>query len=91
MSRMSLSGEETRKAAQITLEAIRQAGTRAVIKGWDEILEGTDLPENIYHCCISIEMADPWRGIFVAIALYWRPRLLAFLMVVQGMKTEIYI
>lgn len=46
---MSLSGEETRQAAEITLEAIRQSGTRAVIQGWDEILEGTALPQYIYH------------------------------------------
>ena len=46
---MSLSGEKTRKAAQIALEAIQQSGIRAVIQGWDEVLEGRDLPENIYH------------------------------------------
>jgi sterol 3beta-glucosyltransferase len=46
---MSLSGEETCQAARITLEAIRQSGRRAVIQGWDEVLEGTALPENIYH------------------------------------------
>lgn len=46
---MSLSGEETRQAAQITLEAIRQSGRRAVIQGWDEILQGRALPEHIYH------------------------------------------
>jgi UDP:flavonoid glycosyltransferase YjiC (YdhE family) len=46
---MSLSGEETCQAARITLEAIRQSGRRAVIQGWDDILEGTALPEHIYH------------------------------------------
>jgi sterol 3beta-glucosyltransferase len=46
---MSLSGEKTRKAAQIALEAIQQSGIRAVIQGWDEVLEGVALPESIYH------------------------------------------
>jgi sterol 3beta-glucosyltransferase len=46
---MSLAGEETRRAALITLEAVQQAGVRAVVQGWDEALVGIDLPETIYH------------------------------------------
>lgn len=46
---MSLSGEYTRQAAMITLEALRMAGLRAVIQGWDEALAGVSLPPTIYH------------------------------------------
>jgi UDP:flavonoid glycosyltransferase YjiC (YdhE family) len=31
------------------LESIRQAGTRAIIQGWDDALRGAQLPETIYH------------------------------------------
>lgn len=46
---MSLSGEYTRQAARITLEAVRLAGVRAVIQGWDEALRGESLPPNVFH------------------------------------------
>jgi sterol 3beta-glucosyltransferase len=46
---MSLSGEYTRQAALITLEAVRQAGVRAVIQGWDAALAGVTLPPGVYH------------------------------------------
>jgi sterol 3beta-glucosyltransferase len=46
---MSLAGEETRQAALMTLEAIQQADVRAVVQGWDEALDGVDLPETVYH------------------------------------------
>lgn len=46
---MSLSGELTRQAALMTLEALRQAGLRAVIQGWEDALRGETLPETIYH------------------------------------------
>lgn len=46
---MSLYGELTRKAAQITLAALQKTGLRAVIQGWDDALRGIDLPETIYH------------------------------------------
>ncbi|MBN1813183.1 MAG: glycosyltransferase family 1 protein [Anaerolineae bacterium] len=46
---MSLAGEETRQAALMTLEAVQQAGVRAVVQGWDEALAGIDLPETVYH------------------------------------------
>ena len=46
---MSLAGDLTRKAAQITLAALKKTGLRAVIQGWDDALRGVDLPETIYH------------------------------------------
>jgi len=46
---MSLAGEETRRAALMTLEAVQQAGVRAIVQGWDEALAGVDLPETVYH------------------------------------------
>jgi sterol 3beta-glucosyltransferase len=46
---MSLAGEETRQAALMTLEAVQQAGVRAIVQGWDEALAGVDLPETVTH------------------------------------------
>jgi UDP:flavonoid glycosyltransferase YjiC (YdhE family) len=46
---MSLSGEYTRQAAMITLEAVHLAGVRAVIQGWDEALAGVSLPPSVFH------------------------------------------
>jgi UDP:flavonoid glycosyltransferase YjiC (YdhE family) len=46
---MSLAGDETRQAVLMTLEAVWQAGVRAVVQGWDEALAGVDLPETVYH------------------------------------------
>jgi sterol 3beta-glucosyltransferase len=36
---MALSGEDSLEAAQITLEAAREAGARAIIQGWDEAMK----------------------------------------------------
>ena len=46
---MSLAGAYTRQAARMTLEAIRRAGVRAVIQGWDEALRGETLPPGVFH------------------------------------------
>lgn len=46
---MSLYGALTRKAAEITLAALKMTGMRAVIQGWDDALRGLALPETIYH------------------------------------------
>jgi sterol 3beta-glucosyltransferase len=46
---MSLAGEETRRAALITLAAVQQTGVRAIVQGWDEALAGVALPETVYH------------------------------------------
>jgi UDP:flavonoid glycosyltransferase YjiC (YdhE family) len=46
---MSFSGAAAQEAARITLEAVRQAGVRAVVQGWDEPLSRLDLPSGVYH------------------------------------------
>ena len=47
---MSLSGKRARESAQIVLQALRQAGARAVIQGWDEVLiKDLNPPETVYH------------------------------------------
>jgi sterol 3beta-glucosyltransferase len=46
---MSMSGKQARQGAAIVLEAIRLAGVRAIIQGWDEALSGVDLPGNVFH------------------------------------------
>ncbi len=46
---MAISGTDALEAAQITLEAIRRAGLRAIIQGWDEPMKNLDLPAGIFH------------------------------------------
>jgi sterol 3beta-glucosyltransferase len=46
---MSLAGEETRQAARMMVAAIRQTGVRAILQGWEQALQGEDLPDSIYH------------------------------------------
>lgn len=46
---MSISGEDAQEAAEITINAIQNAGVRAIIQGWDEPLEKITLPSNIFH------------------------------------------
>ncbi len=46
---MAISGSDALEAAQITLEAIRQTGLRAIIQGWDEPMKNLDLPAGIFH------------------------------------------
>jgi len=46
---MAISGTDALEAAQITLEAIRRAGLRAIIQGWDEPMKNLDLPVWICH------------------------------------------
>jgi sterol 3beta-glucosyltransferase len=46
---MSLSGQQARQGAQIVLDAIGQAGVRAVVQGWDSLLEDLTLPATIYR------------------------------------------
>lgn len=46
---MSLSGNDTREAARITLEALNQTGTRAVIQGWNDALKQLPVPPTVYH------------------------------------------
>jgi UDP:flavonoid glycosyltransferase YjiC (YdhE family) len=46
---MALSGEDALKAAQTTVAAVQEAGTRAIIQGWDEVMPQIDLPPTIVH------------------------------------------
>ncbi len=46
---MSMSGKQARQGAQIVLEAVRRAGARAIVQGWDEALRGLELPATVYH------------------------------------------
>jgi UDP:flavonoid glycosyltransferase YjiC (YdhE family) len=46
---MALSGEDALEAARITLEAVRQAGVRAIIQGWDEPMKKLSVPGTVYH------------------------------------------
>jgi UDP:flavonoid glycosyltransferase YjiC (YdhE family) len=46
---MALSGEDALQGAQIALAAVRQAGIRAVIQGWDEALKQLPLPPTVFH------------------------------------------
>ncbi|BCY19259.1 glycosyl transferase family 1 [Leptolinea sp. HRD-7] len=44
---MSLSGDDTLEAARVTLEALNQTGTRAIIQGWDGALQTLPIPPTI--------------------------------------------
>jgi sterol 3beta-glucosyltransferase len=46
---MALSGKATFESARITVEAIQQAGVRAIVQGWDEPFAQMSLPGCIYH------------------------------------------
>jgi sterol 3beta-glucosyltransferase len=46
---MSLSGKQARQGAQIVLLALREAGLRAVIQGWDTTLQTQSLSAEIFH------------------------------------------
>jgi UDP:flavonoid glycosyltransferase YjiC (YdhE family) len=46
---MALSGEDALEAAQITLEAVQQAGVRAIIQGWDEPIKQLSIPTGVFH------------------------------------------
>jgi sterol 3beta-glucosyltransferase len=41
---MSMSGRTAERTAKISLEAIQRSGLRAVVQGWDSILEGRAMP-----------------------------------------------
>jgi UDP:flavonoid glycosyltransferase YjiC (YdhE family) len=45
---MSLSGKQARQGAEMVLEGLRQAGVRAVVQGWEEVLKDVSLPETVY-------------------------------------------
>jgi len=46
---MAISGEDALEAAQITLEAVRQAGERVIIQGWDEPMNKLSIPPPVFH------------------------------------------
>lgn len=46
---MALSGEDSLAAAQITLQALQQAGVRAIIQGWDEAMQQLSIPPTVFH------------------------------------------
>jgi sterol 3beta-glucosyltransferase len=46
---MNLSGKQAREGARIVLQTIAQTGVRAIVQGWDEALQGCELPSQIYH------------------------------------------
>lgn len=46
---MALGRADSLQAAQITLEAVRQAGVRAIIQGWDEAMKQLPLPPAVFH------------------------------------------
>ncbi len=45
---MSLSGKQSRESAKIVLEAIRRAGVRAIVQGWDKDLIEPGAADSIY-------------------------------------------
>jgi sterol 3beta-glucosyltransferase len=46
---MALSGEDSLETAQITLEAIQRTRIRAIIQGWDEVMNQFTLPAEVFH------------------------------------------
>jgi sterol 3beta-glucosyltransferase len=46
---MSMSGQQAQQGARAVLEAICQAGVRAIVQGWDAAFQTLSLPEEIYH------------------------------------------
>jgi sterol 3beta-glucosyltransferase len=46
---MSMSGAIAARSAEIALAAVKKAGVRAVIQGWDDILRGRALPPGAIH------------------------------------------
>jgi len=46
---MSISGKGARESARIVLQAIRQAGLRAIVQGWDKSLQGLEPSRSVYH------------------------------------------
>ena len=47
---MSLGGgSDALDTVQLVLDAIHEAGVRAIVQGWDETIQVLDLPDTIYH------------------------------------------
>jgi UDP:flavonoid glycosyltransferase YjiC (YdhE family) len=41
--------EDAHRASQMALAAIQQTGLRAIIQGWNDVLDDSSLPSNIFH------------------------------------------
>jgi len=41
--------DDAREAAQTAIQAVEQAGVRAIFQGWNDVLDDANLPSNIYH------------------------------------------
>jgi UDP:flavonoid glycosyltransferase YjiC (YdhE family) len=46
---MSMSGENAQRAADITLQAIRKSGVRAVVQGWESLIDPEDMPPGSFR------------------------------------------
>ncbi|MFN2299365.1 MAG: glycosyltransferase [Anaerolineales bacterium] len=46
---MSMSGENARRAAGITLQAVRKSGVRAVVQGWEFLVDQEDMPPGAFR------------------------------------------
>jgi sterol 3beta-glucosyltransferase len=41
--------DDAREAAQIAIQAVEQAGIRAIFQGWNDVIDAAGLPDNIFH------------------------------------------
>lgn len=46
---MSMSGRRARQGARTVLGALERTKRRAIIQGWDDALQGVDIPSTVYH------------------------------------------
>jgi sterol 3beta-glucosyltransferase len=46
---MSQSGKQARRGAELALAALAQCGERAIIQGWDAVLQDLALPKTVFH------------------------------------------
>ena len=46
---MALDGKDMLEAATISLEALKRTGLRAIIQGWDAVMNKLDLPDQVLH------------------------------------------
>jgi sterol 3beta-glucosyltransferase len=46
---MSQSGKQARRSAELVLAALAQSGVRAIIQGWEAILQDMPLPRTVFH------------------------------------------
>jgi sterol 3beta-glucosyltransferase len=46
---MSQSGKQARRGAELVMAALAQSGERAIIQGWEAVLQNVRLPETVFH------------------------------------------